>query len=245
MIALRDKIGHGIYTPSEAALYARVHTQLLNRWLYSSGGEPVIEPEFGRGDKSVSFLDLIQALAIREARNDYDVPLEKIREAYDRAREQYGIKYPFAMRHRAFLFGEGKPNQSPGRISKKKRRMEIVLNLGDNEGTKYVQMTGREHGNILIAEIAQVYMLDLTFNPQTGLAHEYRPMTFRERSILMNPTIRFGEPIVESCGITAMTLYESYKSEGSVEAAAKAYGVEREDVELAIKYNDYLQRPAA
>lgn len=245
MIALRDKIGHGIYTPSEAALYARVQTQLLNRWLYSRGGDPVIEPEYGREDKSLSFLDLIQALAIREIRNDYGVPLEKIREAYDLARTEFAIQYPFAMKHRTFLFGEDQAQKPPGRMRRGKRRMELVINLGDEESKKYVQLTGKERGNLLIAEIAQVYMLDLTFNPKTGLADEYRPLTFRNKSVLMSPRIRFGEPVIESCGITAMTLYESYKTEGSVDAAAKAYGVEKEDVELAIKYNDYLQRPAA
>lgn len=245
MIALLDKVGHGIYTPSEAALYARVQTQLLNRWMYSRGGEPVIEPEFGRDDKSVSFLDLIQALAIREIRNDYQVPLEKIREAYDRARCEWNIKYPFAMKHRTFLFGEDEPQPSEGRKRRMKRRMELVINLGDDQSAKYVQITGKEHGNLMIAEIAQVYMLDLTFDPKTGLADEYRPLTYRNRSVLMNPKVRFGEPIIETCGVTALTLYESYKTEGSVDAAAKAYGVDREDVELAIKYNDFLQRPAA
>jgi uncharacterized protein (DUF433 family) len=242
MIALREKIGRGIYTPSEAALYARVQTQLLNRWLHSKGGESVIEPEFGREDKELSFLDFVQALAIRSIKNTHGISLEKIREAYLRARDQYSVRYPFAMKHRTFLFGETDDTTAENKARRRKKRLELVIRL---EGEKYVQLTGKEHDNLLIAEIAEVYMLDLTYEGPGGVANEYRPLTFRDRAILMNPNIHFGQPVVESCGYSVFTLFDSYKAEGGVDAAAKVYGVEREDVELALKYVDFLQRPTA
>jgi uncharacterized protein (DUF433 family) len=242
MIAIREKLGRGIYTPSEAALYARVQTRLLNRWLYSKGGEPVIEPEFGHTDKGVSFLDFVQALAVRDIRNTFGVPLEKIREAYELARKHYKVKYPFAMRHKTFLFGEKEydPTDAAGR--KKKRRLEVVIRLDDES---LVQLTGKERGNLMIAEVSQLYMLDLTFEGKGGVADSYRPLRLGIHSVLMNPKVRFGEPIIETCGYSAMALYDSYKAEGTIDAAAKVYGVERAEVELAIKYVDYLQRPTA
>ena len=68
MITATDKLGIGIYTPEEAAFYARVKTQVLNRWLFGDGrGANVVKPErCGKDeDRIVTFLDLVQAIAIR------------------------------------------------------------------------------------------------------------------------------------------------------------------------------------
>ncbi len=61
----------------------------------------------------------------------------------------------------------------------------------------------------------------------------------------MHPDRRFGEPLVTSCGYTARALFESYHAEGGVAAAAEAYGVTREEVELACSYFDHLQGNSA
>jgi uncharacterized protein (DUF433 family) len=244
MVAIADKLGRGLYTPSEAAMYARVQTQLLGRWLKSRGGAPVIEAEYGSDDRSVSFLDFVQALAIRDIRNTFrTLSLHKIREAYSEAKNKHGVQYPFAMKHRTFLFSDG--SELDNNTPRKKRRLEIVFDLGRDDNHDYVQLTGRERGNKLIAEVSELYMRDLTFDGPGGVASSYRPLRVDGNSIVMDPKIRFGEPFVESCGYTAFTLFNSYLAEGTIGAAAKAYGVQREEVELAIKYVDYLQRPTA
>jgi hypothetical protein len=56
----------------------------------------------------------------------------------------------------------------------------------------------------------------------------------------MNPHKRLGEPFLPSCGYTAQALWESTLAEGSADRAAKAYGVEIGDVELACEYIDHL-----
>jgi uncharacterized protein (DUF433 family) len=57
---------------------------------------------------------------------------------------------------------------------------------------------------------------------------------------VMNPKHRFGEPLLEGCGYTPEVLFEAAKTEGSIEAAAKAYGVSKEQVEVCVDYFDYL-----
>ena len=57
----------------------------------------------------------------------------------------------------------------------------------------------------------------------------------------MNPEVRFGEPIVPSCGYRAHTLWEAANTEGSFESAAAAYGITVDEVEIGYKYYNDLQ----
>ncbi|MEZ6069441.1 MAG: hypothetical protein R3C10_04020 [Pirellulales bacterium] len=93
----KDLIGKGIYSTTEAALYARVRRDTLRRWLFGgSSQKPVIsrQVESPADNKVVTFLDFVQAMAIRAIRVQHDVPLQTIRKAHDRAVRDYGLEYP-------------------------------------------------------------------------------------------------------------------------------------------------------
>src|SRR5438445_597141 len=70
------------------------------------------------------------------------------------------------------------------------------------------------------------------------------PERWGEHSVKMNPRRHFGDPLLPS-GYTAQAIWEAVKAEGSLEAAAKAYGVDRTEVELACSYLDFLQGTSA
>jgi uncharacterized protein (DUF433 family) len=244
MIRMADLLGIGIYSPTEAALYARVTTSLMNRWMFGNKqGEAVISPQVGTPEeKDVSFLDFVQALAIRRIRKDHPgVSLQTIRDAYVRARNEFKQPYPFALDStRIGLFGP--PNDPKKQI--------IWLCIGEDEegARKYFQLTGRQHHNKMIGEVVRSYAYRLVFDDTTKLAKKYLafpPSSSASEFIVMDPQVRFGEPFLESCGYTARTLYDAYISEGSAERAATVYGVKREQVELAMEYFDYLLPTAA
>jgi len=236
MIAAKDTLGIGIYTPEEAAFYARVPTRTLNRWIFGdSQGAPVVRPQFEnqtKDDRIVTFLDLVQALAIHSIRSVHKIPLGKIRTAVDLARQRYNVQYPFAMKHTTFLFSDGM----------KEGHGEIVLcREGDTDHPeKYIQISGKERGNYLMNKVVELYLDDLYFDPETGFATKYRPWSAYGRHILLDPKRRFGEPIVEECGYTVETLQQAAVSEGSIESAAETYGVAVEDVKIAFSYWDHL-----
>ncbi|HEX5269547.1 MAG TPA: hypothetical protein VFW33_03620, partial [Gemmataceae bacterium] len=136
MVTTPDNLlGVGLYTPAEAALYARVPPKTVRRWLYgSSKEESVIRPElFGRDERVVTFLDFVQTLAIRAVRIQYGVSLQKIRQAVENAKNEYGVEFPFAMQHRTFIFGR-----------------EVVIKLHDHE---FVQLSGKHAKNRMIKEV--------------------------------------------------------------------------------------------
>ena len=239
MIAARDLLGIGLYSTSEAGLYARVAPALITRWVFGTAkGEAVIEPEIPDvNEKIVTFLDFVQALAIRRIREERRIPLNKIREAYCRARDEFNVDYPFAMDStRIGLFG---PPDNP-------KGQEIYICVGeDEEGAKrWFQLTGKKHGKQLIAEIVRTYAKRLHFN-QDHVATSFVPFETPEGRVTMNPSVRFGEPFLEKCGYTARTLFDAYRSEGDIKRAARIYGVETTDVELAVDFFDYLMPTCA
>jgi uncharacterized protein (DUF433 family) len=234
VVLTKNTLGIGLYTPEEAAFYARVRTDTINRWMFGNArGGRVIEPQVSAdGDKVVTFLDFIQALAIRAIRTKHKVPLEKIRQAVDLARDKFGIPYPFAVEHTTYLFSD-KQDQGHG---------DIILKIKD----QLVVASGQDQCNLVMNEIAELYMRDLVYDRATGLASRYTAWASPSGGqIVMDPRRRFGEPIVESCGYTAETLWEAYEIEGGVKPAAEAHGVSEREIELALEYHDFFLNSSA
>ena len=242
MIATEDRLGIGIYTPAEAAFYARVSQGMMTRWVFGdSKGKAVIERQIrDEGEKVVTFLDFVQTLAVREVRRRHNLPLQRIRQGIDEARKKYGIDYPLAREHCIFLFSDQR-GEGHG---------HIVIRIDEGEGKdelerRYVQLTGRGRGQYMIQEVVEMFLSDLRFDPSSKLATEYRPLTQGGASILLNPHRRFGEPVVEPSGYTAETLWHATNTEGGIDAAVSAYGVSVDEVILANKYFDMLEAKAA
>lgn len=229
IVAAKSLLGKGAYTPAEAAFYARVKTQTLNRWLFGDGrGQSVVVPEVGEPDdeKIVTFLDFVQALAIRAIRSRHKITLTRIRQAVEIAQEN-NIQYPFAVAHTTYLFSD-QQDQGHG---------DIVLEIDG----KLLQASGTHRKNYVMREIAELYMCDLHFDEQTGLANKYDAWVDQERGkIVMDPRVRFGEPYLETCGHTAETLWDAYQVEGGITPAARAFDVEDSDIELALLFYDHL-----
>jgi uncharacterized protein (DUF433 family) len=233
MFAIADELGIGIYSPAEAAFYARVSKRIMTRWVFGEGGsKPVIDRQIrDSSEKVVTFLDFIQTLAVREVRNRHGLPLQRIRLGVEEARKRYGIEHPLARKHKIFLFSDQK-GEGHG---------EIVIRLDDEEvDEQYIQLTGRGKGNLMIRPVVEMFLEDLHFDPKTGLATQYSPMEDEVASIVLNPRRRFGEPIVDPGGYTAETLWHATNTEGGIEEAAEAYGVTVGEVRLANKYFDTL-----
>lgn len=238
MIAtLRDLLGVGIYSPDEAARYARVQTRTMQRWVFGdAAGDAVISSQLakeGESEKLVTFLDFVQVLAIRQVRlRERKFPLPRIRKACEIATNEYGIEYPLAAKnHRIFLFG---PKDKP-------LLCEMVIHIGQDEFGKdrYLQLGGRKSGNFVISEIAEPFMRRIRFG-ESKWAEEYTAFETEAGRIVMDPHKRFGEPFLPSCGYTARALWEAYQAEGSEENAAAAYGVSLNDIRLSCEYFDHL-----
>ncbi len=229
-VAGDQKLGIGLYTPNEAAYYARIPTQTLTRWLYgNSVSENVYRPQLkDSDDRTVTFIDFIQALAVRALRqHDKKIPLRQIKQAVNRLYDEYGVEYPLAMRHRLYLFGK-----------------EVLIELDGHPDKPIEQLTGKMRRQTIMREVAEPFLEDITFN-QEGYAEMYVPFTHQERKIIMDPRTRLGQPYLSESGYTFQTLLDAYQSEGSVLSAAKSFGVDKAEIMFAIRYADILRRNEA
>lgn len=216
----------GLYTVDQAARLARLSPRILRRWFDgTSDAEPAMLRRVPKNDASVvGFVDLVQALAIRALRKERRLSLQKVRQTV-RAAEQMGIPHPFAQRHKTFLFAD-----------------DLVIEL-DN-GT-LIQVSGQYRQQQLIRPVVELYLTDLEFDV-FGRATSYVPLRGEgNRSILIQPSIKFGAPVVMPTGYTVSSLLDAVESEGSVEAAANAFSVHPADVTLALRYDDMLAGIAA
>jgi uncharacterized protein (DUF433 family) len=214
----------GIYTVQEAAWYARLPIATLRRWIeISDNNSQVFSSEYEDLEEGfVSFLDFVQALAIRAIRNEKKIPLQRIREAVQSAEEEYNVKYPLARQHTTYLSGK-----------------EILIQLDGMDDL--VTISGKSKGQINMKKIIEYYLEDISFDA-IGVAIQYRPIP----GILMDPKIRFGEPVIEGRNITAQSLWEAVESEGNFESVSELFDVEVEKVKLAYRFYDILERkPAA
>ncbi|HUY34343.1 MAG TPA: hypothetical protein VMV69_16475 [Pirellulales bacterium] len=162
--AVAEHLGVGIYSPAEAALYARERTGTINRWLFGTPkNAPVVSNQLATEEKVVTFLDFIQILAIADIRKQFDVPLQTIRQAVDKAKERYRVAFPFALRHKTYLFERAervKKNKESKETATEEaggeggRRFEIVLATGA-DGDGLVQLTGPKADSYMIKDVIE------------------------------------------------------------------------------------------
>ena len=206
-------------------MYARLPTQLVSRWFFGTKTDaPVVRRELPEVDgKTITFLDFVQALAIRAIRREKQVPLVKIRQTLDYARS-IGIDYPFARKHTVYLL-----------------QPELVLWV---DGGDPITASGKFKGQLTMRPIVEPYLEQVSHDAE-GLAERYVVADPGGVEIVMRPDFRFGAPALETCGRTARSLWEAYRAEGSIEAAAEEFRVAAKDVRAAVQWYDTLEHVAA
>ena len=222
MVALAKHLGKGLYTPAEAAMYARVTPALVSRWFFGTKAQaPTLRRELPEVEaKAITFLDFVQTLAIRAIRRERSVPLAKIRQAINVA-ASFGIDYPFARRHTVYLL-----------------QSDLLIAV---EGHDPVTASGKHRRQLTMRPVVEPYLVDLSFDAD-GLAERYEIARPDGLPIVMRPGLRFGAPTLETCGRTARTLWEAYRAEGSFEAAAEEFGVAPHEVKAAAQWYDSLEQ---
>jgi len=221
------KTASGLYTVAEAATYARMHVQTLNNWLFGgTAHDPLRGSQIPKEEgKFLTFIEFIEALAIRNLRANYNISFQKIRAAVNEAKTKYNVDYPFANRfHKTYLIGKD---------------LHIILAGEENP----IQLTGKEKGQESIRACLEQFMHDLEWNPNNVaaayIAYRY-PAKDRSVIIKMRPNQFFGAPIVEGTGYTAETLWKAALAEGSEQKAAEYYEVDTDSVVAACRYCEEL-----
>ena len=236
----------GLYTVAEAAAFAKIPVPTLNYWLFGNKGHtPLRPPTIAKEDgKFITFMDFVEALAIRTLRNSYGFSLQNIRGAVEEAKQSYGIEYPFANQHHRTIISGG----------------ELHIIFGDDPNP--VQISGNPKHQKSFRPVIEEFMEDMKFDEQklaiSYTAYRYLPPPQPESdttvslptiqpkiiNIVMNPNYCFGEPIVEGTCHRAETLWKSAKAEGAIEKAALYYEVPIDAVRAAFRFCEDIKMAA-
>jgi uncharacterized protein (DUF433 family) len=218
------------YTLAEAARYLGVSQSTLRSWFvgmpYTRGGvqrlfKAVIRPASPR-PLVLSFSNLVEAYVLSAIRRKHQISLPTIRSALTQLKEKFDARRPlleeqFAT-HGAQLFVE---------------RLGKIINLS-------------QHGQVEMAELIRVYLSRVERDPQ-GLPIKLYPFTGTQpgidepRSVVIDPAVGFGRPVLAGTAIPTAVLAEQFKAKDLPRDLAREYGVSEEAVWDAIRCELELQ----
>jgi uncharacterized protein (DUF433 family) len=213
------------YTVSEAAHYLYVPVATLRSWVVGrmypvSGGarqfEPLISVPEGK-PRLLSFTNLVEAHVLAAIRRKHGVTLPNVRSAMDHLNTQYGIDHPLVdVRFKTdglSLFVE---------------RLGELVNVSMG-------------GQTAIREVMEAHLARVEHDDK-GLAARLFPFTRfgaadvdQPRTVMIDPRIAFGRPVLAGTGIPTAVLADRYKAGESMQELATDYDCNRSLIEEAIR----------
>jgi uncharacterized protein (DUF433 family) len=230
----RVDFARGAYGPTEAARIVDIRTKRLRRWLDGERSQrtgesslsvrPLIRDSEQRDARlTLSFMDLVETLFVKGFL-DAGVRMKVIRVVHEEARHEFSTRHPFAV----------KRFEHDGRtiIERVKRETDEVL-------------VDRYTTNALIDAVMLPLVQKLEYHAITAEARRYFPLG-ADRPVVLDPRRSFGEPTTARRGVPTRVIFGAYKAGDSVQALARWYNVDRDEVEAAIEYEQaLLDRKAA
>lgn len=222
-------VGKGLYTLADAAWLTGLPVGRVRRWLdggsYVRDGRrhvrrPLLASDFGRidGQLTLSFLNLVELLAVRECLN-VPLALPEIRRAYDEAARLFQVSHPFAHED-VHLATDGKA---------------LFVRRPDGSVTRL------RDGQLAFRDIVGRYLRDLEYSKK--MAARWWPLG-RAAGVVVDPARRFGAPIAARSGLAVRFLADVAQQLGSHERVADLYEVPVEDVRAAVDFVERFSRAA-
>lgn len=221
---LADRREQPAYTVGEAAHYLGVSPSTLRAWFagmpYSRAGQhrhfaAVIKPA-STAPLALSFTNLIEAYVLTAIRRQHNISLPKIRKALTFLRERFGSNRPLLNEQFATLGAELFVE-----------RLGQIINLS-------------REGQVEMAELIRVYLSRVERDP-AGLPIKLYPFTGSQpavdqpRSVVIDPAVSFGRPVLAGTAIPTAVLAEQFKANDLPRDLAREYGVSEEAVWDAIR----------
>lgn len=211
------------YPIFEAARYLLIPEVTLRSWVcgrtYQTKGskkffKPLIELPDSE-NRQLSFTNLVEAHVLRAIRLDHRISLDKVRNALDYVEHQFNLPHPLA-RIEFQTDGVDLFVESVGRLVNTSKTGQLAMRETLKNLLKRIELD--EAG--LAAKLF----------PFTRTNEEYGPKT-----VVIDPRISFGRPVLVGTGIPTAILAERYKAGESIDDLADDYGCDRLQIEEAIR----------
>ena len=209
------------YTVAEAARFLRIPLPTVRSWV--KGRDYPRRSGMGRfkavivpprdPDHRLSFRNLVELAALRALRTEHGLQLSAVRQALQFAHKQLGDDAPLAS-HDLFA--------SPGEIFLERYGQLISLNRAGQLGIRAV-LQG------LLTRIQWDKSQAVRFFPPL-------PNRPEERTVMLDPTISFGRPVLARLGVTTSVIVDRVNAGEEATEIAKDYGATDEEIMDALAY---------
>lgn len=216
-----DPLLAGFYSPADVSRLLQVATPKLRGWLNgwsNSASGPIIERDF-KDSRTISFLDLMEMRFIEAFRNQ-GVPMQTLRKAATKARQEWNTSHPFALSKARYLTDRCKIFAQVAELERDRVTWDMVS--GQHEMWDVIEAT-IEKG--------------VEFNPSSDLASRWYPLPAEFPDIGIDPAVAFGKPALLREGIPTTALHRMWRAEnGNVGRVATAFGIGEDAVRTAVEY---------
>lgn len=223
---MRSKADHRespAYTVSEAARYLGIPVSTLRSWVIgrkypTSFGVRLFRPLISiaaRKPDLLSFMNLVEAHVLDAIRQDYGVPIMKVRTALDYVSKRIAGRNPLATQE----------FETDG------------LNLFVHRYGQLINVS--QDGQLAMRQLLEAYLHRIE-RDASGIPSKLYPFT-RKRSteepkvVVIDPSISFGRPVLVGTGVPTAVIADRYKAGESIDALADDYGRGRLEIEDAIR----------
>jgi uncharacterized protein (DUF433 family) len=221
----RDPRDLPAYTVADAAKYLYVPPATLRSWFVGrtyprkDGGagsfKPLLAPAGQPGGAALSFFNLVEAHVLRALRTEHGIALREVRAALDFAENE--LKIPRVLLSDALLTGAG----------------EVFLEHYGN----LVSLS--RSGQLAIRRTLELYLRRVDRDDR-HIPLRLRPFLTAPRgggdTIVIDPLVSFGRPVVAGSGITTRTLVQRVDAGETVEHLVREYGLTAEEIGDAIMF---------
>jgi len=215
-----EALGYGVYTHSEAAKLTGLKISRVREWFrfQLDRPEPMLRSHYEKadGERVISFLDLVDVFVAGQLR-EHGVSLQNLRKVYKKLSIDLDSLHPFS---RQELLSDGKTVFSRGLTAKGQEQIREVLT-----------------GQGVFPHIIRPFLKQIDYDYATSLALRWH----FNKDVVLDPTIYFGQPIVEEIGIPTYILSNAYRANNAdANKVAAWYKIQPSQVLAAVHFESSL-----
>jgi uncharacterized protein (DUF433 family) len=214
-----------VYPVTDAARYLRIPLVTLRAWIKgrsyaTKNGQQAFAPLIQRPDPAftqLSFTNLVEAHVLRIIRENHQVKLDKVRKALDYMDQQFDTIHPLVM----------KKFQTDG-VDLFVDQMDRLVNVSRS-------------GQLAMRETLKHLLTRVEWNAE-GIAKRFFPVIElipepgSDKIIFLDPSIRFGKPVIAGVGVPTDIISGLYNAGDAIEEIADEYGCTPLQVKTAIQF---------
>ena len=229
MTMIPEQISTPLYSLIEAARIVDIPTATLRSWARgrdfpitagdTGHSDPLVtdDGQGRRGFPTMPFVGLAEAAFLAAVRST-GVPMQRIRPALERLRDEIGLEHALASK-RLFTDGAELLYRVGSDAGATEREMELVV-VRTNQG--------------VFTPVVRNFLLHVRFGA-SGYAEAIRLPKYGEAEVIVDPRFGFGQPVLERNGVRVETILERFAAGESIHDLSDDFSIPPEIIEQLLR----------